>query len=202
LVHSASAQTRGDSPSPKNSRWTRLGLQQTGQSSTYRCSLPPEGSSGMTICSPQVGQTYEPSPPGRRRLFLRFFFMPIFYLMNGGPAEDRVVEESRVGDRVQNCSRAWQRHEPAEDHQSQNGQAAGKPAGRALTDCLIPTTRRSRRARWPRWRVSWAGALTLLCDSQFDHAFTRIGYQTRYVIRSTPTRSYPHFARPPLDTVH
>ena len=42
VVHSASAQTRGDSPSPKNSTCTTFGLQQTGQSSTYSCSLPPD----------------------------------------------------------------------------------------------------------------------------------------------------------------
>jgi hypothetical protein len=83
LVHSASAQTRGESLFSKNSMWTRLGLQQTGQSSTYSCSVPPEGSSGMTICSPQIGQTYEPSSIGRRCFFLRFFFMPIFYLIEG-----------------------------------------------------------------------------------------------------------------------
>ena len=75
--HSASAHTPGALPGSKNSTWTTLGLQQTGQSSTYRCSMPPEGSSGMTICSPQVGQTYNPSSFGRRCFFFRFFMGPL-----------------------------------------------------------------------------------------------------------------------------
>ena len=54
--HSASAHVRGGSPSSRNSTWMMFGLQQTGQSSTYFCSEPPEGSTGTTICSPQVGQ--------------------------------------------------------------------------------------------------------------------------------------------------
>jgi hypothetical protein len=72
-VHSASAHTRAGSPTSKNSTWITLGLQQIGQSSTYRCSLPLEGSSGMMIDSPQVGQTYRPSSRERRRFPLRFF---------------------------------------------------------------------------------------------------------------------------------
>src|SRR5690349_7351754 len=59
--HSASAHTRGGSPSSKNSTWITLGLQHTGQSSTYSCSLPADTSSGMTISSPQLGQVYAPS---------------------------------------------------------------------------------------------------------------------------------------------
>src|ERR1700722_5754738 len=35
--------------------------------------MPPDGSSGITICSPQVGQTYAPSSFGRSRFFFRFF---------------------------------------------------------------------------------------------------------------------------------
>jgi len=71
--YSASAQTRGGSSSPKNSTRMTLGLQQTGQSSTYCCSPPPVRSSGMTIRSPHVGQTYAPSSAayGRRPRRLR-----------------------------------------------------------------------------------------------------------------------------------
>lgn len=71
-AYSASAQIRGASPSPKNSTLMTLGLQQTGQSSTYCCSVPPDGSRGTTIRSPQDGQTYAPSSEGRRRFFFRF----------------------------------------------------------------------------------------------------------------------------------
>src|SRR5688500_16485227 len=72
-IYSASAQTRGDSPSPNSSTCTMFGLQQTGQSSTYCCSSPCERSTGTTIRSPQVGQTYAPSSAARPRLDLRRF---------------------------------------------------------------------------------------------------------------------------------
>src|SRR5262245_1125920 len=50
-----------------------LGLQHTGQSSTYRWSAPPDGSTGITIRYQQDGQTYAPSSLDRRRFFFRFF---------------------------------------------------------------------------------------------------------------------------------
>src|SRR5690242_6908005 len=49
-----------------------FGLQQTGQSSTYCCSAPAEGSSGMTMSSPHDGQVYRPS--SRARFEVDFLF--------------------------------------------------------------------------------------------------------------------------------
>ena len=55
LIYSPSLQTR-TSPDSSNSIDSTLAWQQTGQSSTYRCRTPAEGSIGMTISSPHESQ--------------------------------------------------------------------------------------------------------------------------------------------------
>ena len=67
-------------------------MQQTGQSSTYFCSAPPERSSGITMRSPHVGQTYAPSSAAacRRRLAFRFF-KSVAPVARDGPVRLRYV---------------------------------------------------------------------------------------------------------------